>query len=625
MLPPQQRLKIAYTLLPPPLSALPAKYWTSISLLVHSYSVAVLFEELTQSLADAYELDDAPDEKEAFIIGFLHDLGQKLGSKNLLKLEEWIQTKLGELGYNPREASFLSKYVRTNPAETRKDPTYPDWVWNLLWLSDRIQGTNNPAELNSLVAEASQYLPEKLNILYADIGIPHTLIRTQITHAIHSLLKRIESDENNVIIPISLPTGLIILNNTSNLTNLLELDWNNLIQETNLGLPDTLEEELETYSRCCKNKDCVEKCTGKNKRNRPPECNRMSRLNKRDCRTSLWPGSSKNNYEILLIYYGKNYHRTNDSLPILPKDITFRLKNIKIKNVRFVNTSNLKKPVICTICGILTPVAVPGSFLKFINKNWKTEKWNRFVPPKNLNQLMQNLSGFGVCPLCVGESMLRARFDAFLTTIIKTPIPLSALDDLGKMLNALVMSIGSKTIVNDLQLYEYFTHSFLEKALENIGSSNGLGYEIDAFSSRIFVSVSRAARKEAELDAKLLSLSGIVSTWGFYPLVVDSVPPTSPSDMLLSYMDGIRPLYYFSPANKNTGKYTPYVTLTLSALGYLYWKKYVKSDEKSVPAVFEVLSYPPDISPSLLQYSSPRLYSLIEDLFLQTGHIAQAV
>ncbi len=88
MLPPQQRLKIAYTLLPPPLSALPAKYWTSISLLVHSYSVAVLFEELTQSLADAYELDDAPDEKEAFIIGFLHDLGQKLGSKNLLKREE---------------------------------------------------------------------------------------------------------------------------------------------------------------------------------------------------------------------------------------------------------------------------------------------------------------------------------------------------------------------------------------------------------------------------------------------------------------------------------------------------------------------------------------------------------
>ncbi len=622
MLPPQQRLKIAYTLLPPPLSALPAKYWTSISLLVHSYSVAVLFEELTQSYADAYELDDAPDEKESFIIGFLHDLGQKLGSKNLLKLEEWIQAKLEEIGYDTREASFLSKYVRTNPAETRKDPTYPDWVWNLLWLSDRMQGTNNPAELYSLVAEASQQLPDKLNILYADIGIPHTLIRTQITNALYNKLKKIESEENNVIIPISLPSGLIILNNSNNLTDLLELDWENLVRETSLGLPDTLEDELEIYSNCCKDKDCIKKCTGKSKKNRPPECDKMKRLTKRDCEKSLWPDSSKSAYEIVLIYYGTRYRRKNKELPILPHNVANQLKNITVKNLKFVDTKAVKKVVKCTICGMITPVAVTGDFLQFVNKNWKTEKWNRFVPPKNLNQLMQNLSGFGVCPLCIGESMLKARFDAFLTTIIKSPIPLSALDDLGKMLNSLVTSIGTKTIVNDLQLHEYFTGGFLDKVLTNIGSSSGLGYEIDAFSSRIFVSISRVSRKQAELDAKLLSLSGIVSTWGFYPLVIDDVPPISPSDLLLSYMDGIRPLYYFSPSDKKIGKYTPYVTLTLSAIGHLYWRKYVKSDEKGVPAVFEVLSYPPDISPSLLQYSSPRLYSLIEDLFLRTGHVA---
>ena len=108
---PTQRIKMAYTLLPPPLSSTPAKYWTSISLWLHSYIVGSTFQELVDALAGPGDIE-APEPDEAFLIGFLHDLGQKMGlmgERSSEKIRSWLIVRLEQATGDPRMARSLVK------------------------------------------------------------------------------------------------------------------------------------------------------------------------------------------------------------------------------------------------------------------------------------------------------------------------------------------------------------------------------------------------------------------------------------------------------------------------------------------------------------------------------------
>jgi len=69
---PEKLIQTAYTLLPPPLSALPAKYHSTLSLGLHSLSTGYI----SYHIAKLAGFDDYKEH--AFILGLTHDIHQKL-------------------------------------------------------------------------------------------------------------------------------------------------------------------------------------------------------------------------------------------------------------------------------------------------------------------------------------------------------------------------------------------------------------------------------------------------------------------------------------------------------------------------------------------------------------------
>ena len=215
----------AYKLLPPPLSALPAKYWTSISLLLHSYTVARAFQEFVRMYSDVMDVE-APLEDEAFLIGFLHDLGQKLklrGRPSEEKLLKWVRGELESLGYTRGESEELSRYLFTNPAETLTDPLYDRTVWRLLWLADRLQGIDNPLTIAQLLAEAKKDLGEQLTVTLLNVMIPQPFMRTLISWIVHRKIEEIVEEKGILAVPVTTPYGLAVITDNPNIE--IEVEW----------------------------------------------------------------------------------------------------------------------------------------------------------------------------------------------------------------------------------------------------------------------------------------------------------------------------------------------------------------------------------------------------------------
>jgi len=606
-------LRIAYELLPPPLAALPAKYWTSISLWLHSYTVARTFQEFVTIYSEARDVD-TPSEDDAFLIGFLHDIGQKLrlrGKPSEEGLVEWIRDVLMVIGYTEGEADELVRYLYTNPAETLFDPLYDRSIWRLLWLADRLQGIDNPLAILQLLAEAKDDLGLELNIALLNITIPQPFMRTLLSRIVHKNLEQMTRNEGKLVIPITTPYGLAVITDEPSLT--IEINWDEIRKGFNGNgmLDEKTEEDLEWNMNCCTNPECKSECS---KRKKPSVC-REHRFTKRDCEKGVYPGSKGNSYRIALIYYG--FKKRVNAKVILPDDIRYMFQGISIKEVEYISGRYM-----CPLCGAKTPVGITGDFLQFFNTNITTEQWMRRLYPGSVNRLMQDVKPYSVDPLCLGEVILRSRagYPVLISLTLRALVPLPVLEEVGKLAYYLVFQLGTsipkRTTVSSL-LYD---DNGFEKTLENVANTlPSIGvpkFYYDAFTSTVVVPYRRFMQSHQDEWIRDIIVAGILAAWGLYPLTISETVPSAPSNVLLSYYKGRRPLYDYQPSDKKLGDYTPYVATTMTSLAELNHRA---NTGENLPALLEVLDYPPEHSPLLLQYTSPSLYSRLESLRVRIG------
>ena len=606
-------LEIAYKILPPPLSALPAKYWTSISLWLHSYTVARTFQDFVKMYSEIRDVD-APLEDEAFLVGFLHDLGQKLrlrGKPSEEKLLEWVRHSIMLLGFSRGEAEEFSRYLYTNPAETLSDPLYDTSVWRLLWLADRLQGIDNPLALMELLADARRDLNVQLNTAILNATIPQQFMRALISRLIYNKIAKYAEETGTLVLSVTTPYGLAVI--TDSPTIVVELDWDDIRRgfKGHGILPEKLEEDLKWNMECCASTSCREKCS---KRGKPREC-RDHGFTKRDCDKGFYPGMRGNSYKIALIYYG--FKNRVEGKVILPKDVEGMFQGIRIRNIEFRDGTR-----ICPVCGVRTPVGVVGDFLQFFNSRITTEQWARRLYPGSVNRLMQEVRNYAVDPLCLGEVVLRgeARYPVLLSLAFRAVIPLPVLEETGKLAYSLLYRLGigvprysiiEKLIYND----EYF-NNMLEEITEDSVKSSTPNFYYDAFTSTVIIPYRRYLQKHQDEWLRDTITAGALAAWGLYPLTISETIPSAPSETLLSYYKGRRPLYDYQPRNRRLGGYTPYVATTLMSLSELNLRS---TRSENLPALLEVLDYPPEHSPLLLQYSSPTLYSRLELLRARLG------
>lgn len=602
----------AYKLLPPPLAALPAKYWTSISLWLHSYTVGRTFQEFIRIYSETRDID-APDELEAFIIGFLHDMGQKLrlrGRPSEEKILAWVKERLEALDFTNGEADELSRYLFTNPAETLSDPLYDRSIWRLLWLADRLQGIDNPLDIPQLLEEAKEDLDTDLNVALLNISVPQPFIRTLVSKIVHDKIRELIDYEGKFMLPVSTPYGLVVITDEPEL--IIEISWDEIRKGFDgKGLLDEkTEEDLYWNMRCCDNKECRQECS---KRSKPQEC-KDHNFTKRDCEKGEYLGRKGNSYMIALTYYGFR-HRLSDKV-VLPGDVSNMLQGILLKGVEFRDGRNL-----CPICGIRSPVGVTGDFLQFFIGGIKTEQWNRTLYPGSVNRLMQDVKPYVIDPLCLGETIIRgrARYSLLISLTIRASMPLVLLEEIGKLLWSLLFNIGGG-VPKASNIHDFIHNEDFDKRLDAIveGAEKAAvpNFYYDAFSTTITVPYRNLMQRHQDEWLRDMAIAGTISAWGLYPITISETMPSAPNNTLLSYYKGRKPLYDYQPSDKRLGGYTPYVATTMMSIAVL---NYRKSRNENLPAVLEVLDYPPEYSPALLQYSSPDLYSLLESLRVRIG------
>ena len=605
------RIKIAYTLLPPPLAALPAKYWTSISLLLHSYTVGRTFEVFVEGYAKASE--EAPLPEESFLIGFLHDMGQKLrlrGKPSENGIIKWFSERVEALGYTPGEAWTYVKYLYTNPAETRTDPLYPRKIWTLLWLADRLQGISNPIDIMPLLHTVKEELGANLTIKLISVSLPQPFLRTLISKAVYEELVREAMDSPDIIVPVSTPMGVALI--TSNPEIEVHVDWDEIRNGfTGKGvLPESVEDMLKWNMDCCDNKECYNMCKGRTK---PGECKEHG-FTKRDCDKGVYPGKSGNSYRIALVHYGRK-HKVGLSV-ILPREVKTMFQGLGLIGVEYV-----KGDRICAVCGMRTPVGTPVDFILSFDKRLTTEQWVRKLYPGSVNRLMQEAKDVVLDPLCLGDVIVRSGMGAnIITTLtLRPPTPTVVLTEIAPVIWNLLSVLGTgipKSAYVERLFYSDEWSKALDAVLPQAGSAEQKIY-YDMFASAIYIPYRNLMQRHQDEWIRDMVTAGVLSSWGLYPLTISRVPPMAPAEALLTYYKGQRPLYSFAPSDKRLSTYTPYVAVAMASLAELNYRKNVGGE--SLPALLEVLDYPPGLSPVLVQYGSPHLYSILESLRSRLG------
>jgi len=603
--------------LPPPLSALPAKRWTSISILLHSYTVARTFE----TLVDAYSVrrENLPTPDEAFMIGLLHDLGQKLhirGRPSDEKITKWIRERLEVVGLSRDEINYYVKYLNTNPAETASDPTYSKEVWALLKLADRLQGIGNPLEVAELVSEVSREFSLGLTAKLISMMLPQPFLRTLFSRILYDELVNLANNTSNIIVPISTPLGAVILTDNPNIK--IKINWSTVAKK-NLA-PDPY--KLETFDKCCEDVVRLKKSTRKKneeeekeEKKKKKEDEKCKGLKNRDCTATIYPSQKVSAYKITLAYYSDREVGLKVYLPSAVKDM---LQGVELEGVEYRDGDK-----VCPLCGLKTPVGTAIDFLKTFSIKLTPEQWSRRYYPGNVNEIASpstSLGKYAIDPLCLGDTLIRVGLkDVLIALKFKAAMPTHVLQDVGALAYNLVYALGTSTSIprwfrgsgsqrSVLSLLNYESEEF-ESVLDEVGSmaSNSV-IHYDMFSSNVFIPYRDELDSKQEEWVRDIVTVGVLVSWGLYPVAISDAISFGPDEKLFTYYKGQKALYDFAPSEWRRRSLVPYVAVTMAGLSHL---DYMKSEE-NMPAHLEVLDYPPEHAQILAMYSSPSLYALLE-------------
>jgi len=647
----KDRMKVAYTLLPPPLSALPAKYWTSVSLLMHSYAVGVAFSELIELVREKAGNLKLPERNEAFILGFLHDLTQKMAKSSdaLRTAYKWIFDRLvKDICMTPAEARRIAKVLETNPAETIRDPIYPVQVWKLLRIADLLQGSS---DVLSWGLQAREVIENEFNIRTSiriyNIGLRQPFLKDHLWRKVEGKLREgicNDGSEQTLVehgvFAVTSTSGLLVVSKKNLGDIALSWDeiigWNKYSDSTDLlsrsSLLRKLSEKCPELREINKIEDREERKKKKQelKKNTAEEIKGIPfTLEDKLCFTRN-KHDRTNMYDLLYHYYGGKLKELNERY--LPFYVKSALQGITIEDTEYATG-----PFKCPMCGAEHKegfvVGLVGNVGGVV-----TEKWNRFLlttnKQGNLNRMLNELGNYRICPLCMADILIENReiegrrrkrggkknlknlknFRAYYSFGTQAPLPLTALWDLSSLAYSIVkdtLSIFNNEITDAKKSFINKLLTEPEKYMENVERLGSMPHIYSDYGANIFFTHGgRWISKEGDNlklrdKLKLVAVGGILAYYGIYPIYISVAKPLALQvpDTLISY-ETIFALYDYSPSDKRYGDYTPYVSALLATIPLLY-------EDKDAKQIEELLEFTPKESPLLLLYSNPKVYSYI--------------
>ncbi len=402
----------AYTLLPPPLAALPAKYHAPISLLLHSLSTGLIASEL----ARLAELDDLKEL--AFFLGMTHDIHQKLVDNRLTTLrtaKKYIRKKLDELGKldyyryidDALEVDTCGKGIPVRGL--------PKELSLICHTGDMTQGRTEGVALLYWLREQVRNLHPDLTVRYYSVTIPQIFARSYIMTRIYQ--NHIAETDH---LALASPWGLYVITYEDELPEVLEVSWDELRIDS-----------IVDYTRITEIEE-----------SRKSASIAGIKISGSEAKDRLWSRFAR-------MFYKKDTLQGDEPLyPKLSTDISGLFVNIAFTDIEFVEFKP-EETYICGLCGMphhkdnSLPISMYGTKqgIKIAGLKVITEKWNRFIPAhlkvKTWDSRGTWSHGVGMCPLCsldavaVRELGFSGAIDGFITVSLSKPIPIELLRTIG--------------------------------------------------------------------------------------------------------------------------------------------------------------------------------------------------
>jgi len=578
----EDRVRIAYTLLPPPLSALPAKYHAPISLLVHSLSTGWISAELA-------DLVNSSDAELAFLLGLVHDIHQKLiedGLSSPKTAKKYIEEKLDELGLGKDYFNYISEAIdedacgKNNPIRgvSREIPL-------ICHIGDMIQGKYEDIELLYWLRSKVKELDQNLTVRYYSVMIPQPFARSYIMQRIYQKYIRERSDCRHLA--LASPWGLYVITYENELPDVLDVSWDDIRagcdKETgNLIIVD-YKEVLSAE------KEEKTKTLGVN-------------MVKFELEEKMWSRFAR-------MFYCKNLLEEDEPIyPTLDHSLEGLFVNIRFTDIEFKEIPQ-DRAYKCGLCGLphfpehslsLTMYGTKKKGnVKIAGVYVVTEKWNRFLPPdlKVKSDDEQGLwwNRIGMCPLCALDALgvrysgFIGELNGFISISFAKPIPITLLEifarmlrdsdyieakDLGKLapgsLDGIVFDYSSATIAT--------ARDIPEPRMENMFGKHG-----------VFIRL------------------GKLIEWGLYPVKYLSSLDTSVSDRLIVTTHNF-PALDFSVTNKDAKRVLPWIGALVKISG-----------DRPREEVLQALEFKPFNVPLCLLALDKEVYDFIQQVLSYVG------
>ena len=402
-------LRAAYGLLPPPLSALPAKYHAPVSLLVHSLSAGVISHDLAR-LAELEEYEDV-----AFVLGLTHDIHQKLVEGGLATLKEakmYIKGRLEELGLGEYyryvddaievDACGKGNQVRGLPPELSK----------ICHVGDMAQGTLEGYDLLEWLQKAVKEVNADLTVRFYGVMIPQPFARSYIMQKIYD--NQISKADH---LALASPWGLYVITYEDELPEIIDASWDDL--------------RIDDFVLECREIKDIESSEGARKSYKG-----KLDVSKDEASKKMWSKFASMFLSVKQLSGCLELRR-----PSLPASVAGLFLNIRFTDVEFRDVT--ENAHTCPLCGLRHSADYSfnvNMYPKIAGINVTTEKWNRKLPGhiKVRGWEGQWRHGFGLDPLCTLDAVAIRELkvvglNGVLSVSIAKPLPIELLQWMAAM------------------------------------------------------------------------------------------------------------------------------------------------------------------------------------------------
>jgi hypothetical protein len=552
-------VEITYTMIPPPLSALPAKYHAPISLLLHSLSTGLI----SYNLVRLSGLDEYYEEL-AFLLGVTHDIHQKLvgdGLSTPRKAKKYVREKLDQLGI----LEYYDKITRALDLDMcgKENPIrgVPKEIATICHIADMAQGRIEGIELLYWLRNKVKQLDPELTVRYYSIMIPQSFARS---YAVIRLYNKYIRGKDHVA--LASPWGLYIITYEDELPEILEAKWDDL----RIGCDnETKDLVIASY----------EEIVDAEREGKTTKLGGTVKAVGSELRQGLWSRFAR-------MFYCRERLSDQPIYPILDKSFEGLFVNIRFTDVKFEEIPR-EKAHICVLCGTphysdqSIPVTMYGTSqkgnIKIAGVYVKAEKWNRFMPAhlkvKSFDPQGLWKHGYGICPLCVLDALgiryvgYKGELLGFLSVSISKPVPLEILQFIGR-------------VMRDTDR--------LKKPIVEISSSKIEGVVLDYSSATVATTDVPEPRIENLFEGKILARIGKLLSWGIYPV---KYLPSFSTDIIDKPVVTTRTfrILDFSVTSRETGNLMPWIAKLVEEISVF---------ERS--EALKLLDNPPSYAPLIL-------------------------